>query len=78
MDKITMKARAMTEAEKREVAAAALAVFRPLHPECAIRIVVEDETDERGLPRYAVEVNPRAQRRTSSLGRRRAIARVES
>jgi hypothetical protein len=68
--KTHLKPRILTADEKRTIASEALAVFRRLHPESAIKIVVEDMTDGRGVPRYSIQVNPRPERKQTRFSRR--------
>jgi hypothetical protein len=42
------------------VAKAALDFLRAQNPGCVIQVVVEDETDDRGVPRYKATVTPAA------------------
>ena len=55
-----MKSRFLTEGEKRDVAAAAIAFLKSQNPNCQIQVIVEDETDDRGVPRYTATVTPLA------------------
>jgi hypothetical protein len=64
-----MNPRILTDDEKRTIAAAALSIFRPAHPESAIKIVVEDLTDWRGCPRYSIQINPRPERKPNRFKR---------
>lgn len=53
-----MRSRFLSESEKRDVAKAAMDFLRSENPGCAIEITVEDETDDRGVPRYKAIVTP--------------------
>jgi hypothetical protein len=53
-----MKSRFLSEGEKRDVAKAALDFLKSQNPGCAIQVTVEDETDDRGVPRYRATVTP--------------------
>jgi len=55
-----MKSRFLTEGEKRDVAAAAMAFLKSQNPDCIIQVTVEDETDDRGVPQYAARITPAA------------------
>jgi hypothetical protein len=56
----TMKSRFLSEGEKRDVAKAALDFLRSQNPGCSIQVTVEDETDDRGVPRYRATITPSA------------------
>jgi hypothetical protein len=47
-----MRTRTLSESEKRDVIRAAMEVLKAQNPGCAIKIIVEDETDSRGVPQY--------------------------
>jgi hypothetical protein len=49
-----MRQRTLSESEKRDVVRAAMEVLKNQHPDCKIQIMVEDETDDRGVPQYTV------------------------
>lgn len=53
-----MKSRFLSDSEKRDVATAAIEFLRSQNPGCTIQVVVEDETDDRGVPRYTATVTP--------------------
>ena len=53
-----MKSRFLTDSEKRDVATAAMDFLRSENPGCIIQVVVEDETDERGVPQYKATITP--------------------
>ncbi len=53
-----MKSRFLSEGEKRDVAKAAIDFLRSQNPGCIIQVTVEDETDDRGVPRYQATVTP--------------------
>lgn len=55
-----MRSRFLTDGEKRDVAAAAIAFLKSQNPDCNIQVTVEDETDDRGVPRYTATVTPAA------------------
>jgi hypothetical protein len=63
-----MKSRFLSEGEKRDVAKAAMDFLRSQNPGCIIQVVVEDETDDRGVPRYKATVTPLARADDSSGG----------
>lgn len=51
-----MKSRFLSDSEKRDVATAAMEIFKAQNPGCTVHIAVEDETDERGVPRYRATI----------------------
>jgi hypothetical protein len=53
-----MKSRFLTESEKRDVAAAAMEFLKSENPGCTVHVMVEDETDDRGVPRYRATITP--------------------
>ncbi len=53
-----MKSRFLSEGEKRDVATAAMEFLKSQNPNCSIHIVVEDETDDRGVPQYRATIVP--------------------
>ncbi len=53
-----MKSRFLTESEKRDVATAAMEFLKSQNPGCTIHVVVQDETDDRGVPQYTAKVVP--------------------
>jgi hypothetical protein len=55
-----MKSRFLSQGEKRDVAKAAMEFLRAQNPGCVIQVIVEDETDGRGVPRYKATVTPAA------------------
>jgi hypothetical protein len=63
-----MKSRFLSEGEKRDVATAALDFLRSQNPGCIIHVTVEDETDDRGVPRYKATVTPPARLDGGSSG----------
>jgi len=52
------KSRFLSESEKKDVAKAAMDFLRIEHPGAVIRVVVNDETDDRGVPQYTYTVTP--------------------
>jgi hypothetical protein len=63
-----MKSRFLSDSEKRDVAAAALDFLRSQNPGCIIQVTVEDETDDRGVPRYTAKITPAAKADGGSSG----------
>jgi hypothetical protein len=53
-----MKSRFLTDSEKRDVATAAIEFLKSQNPGCTVHVVVEDETDDRGVPRYKATITP--------------------
>jgi hypothetical protein len=53
-----MKSRFLSPGEKRDVARAAHEILKAQNPGCTVHIAVEDETDERGVPRYTATITP--------------------
>ena len=53
-----MKSRFLSTSEKKDVARAAMDVLKSQHPDSIIHVVVEDETDHRGVPLYTYTVTP--------------------
>lgn len=53
-----MKSRFLSDSEKRDVATAAMEFLKAQNPGCTVHIVVEDETDERGVPQYKATITP--------------------
>jgi hypothetical protein len=53
-----MKSRFLSDSEKRDVAAAAMEFLKSENPGCIVHVVVEDETDDRGVPRYQATITP--------------------
>ena len=53
-----MKSRFLTESEKKDVVKADTEILRAQNPGCSIHVVVEDETDDRGVPRYKAMITP--------------------
>ncbi|MDP3739747.1 MAG: hypothetical protein Q8R02_20335 [Hyphomonadaceae bacterium] len=53
-----MKSRFLTESEKRDVATAAMEFLKSQNPGCIVHIVVQDETDDRGVPQYTAKIVP--------------------
>jgi hypothetical protein len=51
-----VKSRYLTSSEKRDVAIAALEILKAQNPGCTVHVVVEDETDERGVPQYTATI----------------------
>jgi hypothetical protein len=63
-----MKSRFLSEGEKRDVAKAALDFLKSQNPGCVIQVTVEDETDDRGVPRYKATVTPVSKADSGSSG----------
>jgi hypothetical protein len=52
------KSRFLSDSEKKDVAKAAMDFLRTQHPGAVIRVVVKDETDDRGVPQYTYTIEP--------------------
>lgn len=52
------KSRFLSDSEKKDVAKAAMDFLRTQHPGAVIRVVVSDETDDRGVPQYTYTIEP--------------------
>jgi hypothetical protein len=62
MERRGLKSRFLSTSEKRDVARAAIDVLKLQHPNCIVRVIVADETDDRGVPQYDYTLKPVAQR----------------
>jgi hypothetical protein len=52
------RSRFLSDSEKKDVAKAAMDFLRTQHPGAVIRVVVSDETDDRGVPQYTYTIEP--------------------